>query len=91
MILTGVTISNDKEDYDYIINRYKKYGLNMFFYDPDIKKSIRLGSMSYNETINYITYLNEPKTYSDKAWYKVLNDVLIKIRKLKIEKIKLKI
>lgn len=86
---TGSTIFDDKEDYDYIIGRYKREGLDMFFYDAT--KNIKLEELSHKEMLYMIEYLKKPKTYSDKAWYKVFNNAIIDKRRLKIKKIKNKI
>ena len=91
MAITGFTISDDISDYNFIADRYNTEGLDMFFYDFRIAKNIKLGEMKRREILDYLIYLNIPKTYSDKAWYKILNDVLIRQRKLKIGNIKKKI
>ena len=88
MAITGYTHDNDKEDYDFIMDRYKREGLDMFFYDYKTCKNTKLGELKHGQIIYYIKYLDKPKTFSDKAWYKIMNEVLIKQRKLKIEKIR---
>ena len=92
MAVTGYTHDNDKEDYDFIMDRYKREGLDMVFFDYQFHNNrTKLGELKHIEIVNYIKYLNKPKTYCDKAWYKIMNEVLIKQRKLKIEKIKNKL
>lgn len=88
MAITGFTTSDDKDDYDYFMKRYKREGLNMFFYDHIKSKNTKLGELKRSEIIGYIEHLNKPRTYSEKGWYKILNDVLTKQRQMKLEKIK---
>ena len=88
MAITGSTTSDDKDDYDYLMKRYKREGLDMFFYDYRISKNTKLGELKRSEIIDYIKYIDKPRTYSDKGWYKILNDVLTKQRHFKIKKIK---
>jgi hypothetical protein len=88
MAITSFTSSNDRDDYDYLMNRYKREGLDMFFYDYQLHIKTKLGELKHSEIIDYIKYLDKPKTHTDKAWYKIMNKVLIKQRQLKLEKIK---
>lgn len=91
MAITGTTSSDDKADYDYLMRRYKERGLDMFFYDYNVAKNTKLGELTHKEILYYIKYLDKPRTYTDKAWYKIMNKVLIKQRQLKLEKIKSKL
>lgn len=88
MMTTGFTTADDKDNYTYIMNRYKKEGLDMFFYDASISDSISLKYMDNKQIIDCIGFLSKSKSYSQKAWYEVLNDALIRKRELKIQKIK---
>jgi hypothetical protein len=78
----------EKNDYTYIINGYKREGLNMMFADGRISRKMTLGEMKCFELEYYIDLLSPPVSLSDKAWCKVLSDVVHKQRRLKIEKIK---
>ena len=91
MGITGFTHDDDKSDYDFIMDRYKREGLNMWFYDFRISKNTKLGELKRMEILDYLIYLQKPKTYSDKAWFKILNDILIKNRQKKLERIKKRI
>jgi hypothetical protein len=91
MAITGFTYSDDKDDYDSIMDSYDREGLDMWFYDYHISKNTKLGELKRSEIIYYIKYLDKPKSYTDKTWYKIMNDVLIKQRHFKIKKIKSKL
>jgi hypothetical protein len=88
MAITGFTTSDDRTDYDYLIKRYKREGLDMFFYDYRTSKNIKLGELKHGEITDYIKYLDKPRSYTDKAWYKIMNEVLSRQRQFKIKKIK---
>lgn len=90
MAVTGCTSSFDESDYTYLMKRYRREGLEMFWYDHQIRKNIKLGELSGREIKDYIKFLHKPKTSADKGWYKIFNDVLVKQRRLKLEKIKSK-
>lgn len=91
MAITGFTTSDNPEDYDYLMERYKRENLDMFFYDFRMAKNTKLGELKRMEIMDYIIFLRNPKSYTSKAWYVILSDVLIKNRQRKLEKIKKKI
>lgn len=89
MWITGSTYGDFGYDsYDSILNEYKKYGDNLEWEMKD-GTMIKIKNMETSHVKNCINMMNRKQiNQSRKAWIKIFEDVIIKRRTNKINKIK---